>query len=82
MLLELPPTRCSEAVVLGSAIVLCRPPLSLQLAVLLQTIERGKERSGIDVELIVAENRQPLGDAEAVHRLTHKNRQNHEIEGA
>src|SRR5262249_18366660 len=60
MLFQLAPTRGGETVVLGSAIIFRGPPLRFQLAVLFQTIERREQRSGVDMELIVAENGQPL----------------------
>jgi hypothetical protein len=55
MLFELPPARCRETVVLGAPIVLGGPPFGFQLAVLLQTVQRGEQRPRVDVELIVAE---------------------------
>ena len=82
MMFKLPPTSSRETVVLGPAIVLRGPPLRLQLAVLLQTVQRGKERPWIDVELIVTEDRKPLRDAVPVHRLAREDRQDHQVEGA
>src|SRR2546430_15998844 len=75
MMFKLPPTSSRETVVLGPAIVLRGPPLRLQLALLLQTVQRGKERPWIDVELIVTEDRKPLRDAVPVHRLTRVERE-------
>src|SRR5262245_59145272 len=69
MLLELPLAGGCEAVVLGAPVVLSAAPFGFELAVLLEAVERGKQRSRVDAELIVTERGQPLRDAVAVHRL-------------
>src|SRR5262245_45825217 len=71
-----------EPVILGAAAVLGRPPLRLELAVFLQTVERREQRSRIDLKVIVAEDRESLRDAIAVQRLTGEDRQDHQVERA
>jgi len=66
MLFELPSPRGREAVVLGASGILSGSPFRLQLAVLLQTVQRREQRSRIDPELILAEDRESLRDAIAV----------------
>ena len=58
------------------------PAVGLQLAVLLQRVQGGEQRTRIDMELIVTERGEPLRDAVAVHRLASGNRQNHQVERA
>src|SRR4029079_1280375 len=74
--------RRGEPVVLRLAIVVRGSPLGFQLAVLLEAIERWKERARVDLEIVVAERRQALSDAVAVQRLPGENREDHQIERA
>ena len=71
-----------EPVILGVAIVLAGAPLRLQLAVLLETVERREQRPGIDLKVAVTEDGEPLRDAVAVHRLTGEDPENHQVEHA
>src|SRR5262245_17932948 len=82
MLFELPSPGSREAVVLGASVILSASPFRLQLAVLLQTVQRREQRSRIDPELILAEDGEPLRDAVAVHRLAREDRQDHQVERA
>ena len=66
MRFELPSLRGREAVVLGASGILSGSPFRLQLAVLLQTVQRREQRSRIDRGLILAEDRESLRDAIAV----------------
>jgi len=66
MRFELPSLRGREAVVLGASGILSGSPFRLQLAVLLQTVQRREQRSLIDRGLILAEDRESLRDAIAV----------------
>src|SRR5204863_9544316 len=82
MLFELPSPRGRQAVVFGASVILSGSPIRLQLAVLLQTVQRREQRSRIDPELILAQDGKSLRDAVAVHRLAREDRQNHQVERA
>src|ERR1700750_1252043 len=82
MLLELFPTGGRDLVILSGPVVLRGLPLRLQLAVLLEAIQRWKQRSGIHLELSVTQHRESLRDPVAVHRLTREDGENHQIERA
>src|SRR5262245_36343430 len=82
MVFELSSPRGRQAVVLGASVILSGSPFRLQLAVLLQTVQRREQRSRIDPELILAEDGESMRDSVAVHRLAREDRQNHQIERA
>src|SRR4051812_12916791 len=80
MLFQLLPSGRGEPVVLGLAIVLGWPPLGLEPAVLLEAIQRRKQRSWVDLEVVAAERGQLLRDAVPVHRFARKDGEDHQIE--
>src|SRR6185436_1062588 len=61
-------------------VVFTRPPFGLQLAVLLEAIERRKERARVDAEVVVAEDGEALRDAVPVQRFARQDGENHEVE--
>src|SRR4029453_16841212 len=82
MLLELPLPVRGQAVVLRLAIVVRRAPFGFQLAVLLEAVERRKERTRIHLKTVVAERGEAQRDAVAMHGLAGEDGQDHQIERA
>src|SRR4029453_8122610 len=82
ILFELLSARGRQLVVLRVTIVLARAPLGLELAVLLQGIERREERARIDLKTVVTERRESLRDPITVHGFSREDREDHEIQRA
>ena len=80
VLLELSAAGCRQRVVLGVPVVLAGPPLSFQLAVLFEAVERREQGTGIDPEMIVTERGQSLRQAVAVQGLAREDCKNHQLE--
>src|SRR5437762_1295071 len=58
MLFQLPSSRRGQPVILGVSIILAGPPVSLQLSILLQPVQRGEQRPRVDLETFVTERRE------------------------
>src|SRR5439155_26114690 len=74
------PARARETIVLRVAMILRRAPLALDPSLLLEALERGVERSLIDVEHTPRELLDALADAPAVHRLERQCLEDEQIE--
>jgi hypothetical protein len=82
MLFELLPPRRGQSVVLGVTVVLGRLPLSLELSILFEPVERREQGSRIHLKMSPTQLRESLRDSVAVHRLAREDRQDHEVERA
>jgi hypothetical protein len=77
---EVAAARLGELVELRPAVVFRLAPLGLQPALLFEAVERGKERTGLDVEGAAGDLRDSARDAKAVIGAQRKRAQNQQIE--
>ncbi len=71
-----------EAIVAGAAAVFRFAPCAGDPALLLQAVQGGKERAGLDAEDAAGGLLDPAGDAEAVHGFEREGFQDQQGEGA
>src|SRR6185503_1513758 len=80
LIAKLAATAGGDRVVARAAVVLGRPPDALDVAAMLEALERRIERSLIDVETSARHLLNPDADAPAVHRLERQRLEDKEID--
>ena len=79
---ELSPSRAREAVVLRASRVGRLTPLGVEPSSALETVQRGEQRAGVDLEHAARDLLDAAGDAEPVHRLQAQRFEDEHVERA